>query len=42
MARKLMFFDSSKAVSELGLSRTPAKLALEKAVNWFRDAGYVR
>jgi dihydroflavonol-4-reductase len=42
MAGKFMFFDSSKAVMELGLPQTPVQSALEKAVNWFRGAGYVR
>jgi dihydroflavonol-4-reductase len=42
MAGKFMYFDSSKAVKELGLPRTPVKEALKKAVDWFRDAGYVR
>lgn len=42
MARKKMFFDSSKAVSELGLPQSPVEAALENAVRWFRDNGYVR
>lgn len=42
MARKHMFFDSAKAVRELGLPRRPVKKALEKAVEWFRAEGYVR
>jgi dihydroflavonol-4-reductase len=41
MARKFMFFDASKAVSELGLPQTPVELALAEAVKWFRDYGYV-
>ncbi len=36
MAAKFMFFDSSKAVSELGLPQTAVKDALERAVEWFR------
>jgi dihydroflavonol-4-reductase len=40
MAGKLMFFDSSKAVSELGLPQNPVNKALEKAVEWFRAEGY--
>jgi dihydroflavonol-4-reductase len=42
LARKRMFFDSSKAVRELGLRQTPAREALAKAVAWFREHGYVR
>ncbi|MBI4226698.1 MAG: NAD-dependent epimerase/dehydratase family protein [Candidatus Omnitrophica bacterium] len=42
MARKLMFFDAGKAVRELGLPQQPVEGALEKAVRWFRDHGYVR
>jgi dihydroflavonol-4-reductase len=41
MAEKFMFFDSSKAVTELGLPQTPVRVALEKAVDWFHGAGYV-
>ena len=42
MAAKKMFFDASKAVRELGLPQTPVRVALEGAVGWFRDHGYVR
>jgi dihydroflavonol-4-reductase len=42
MAGKTMFFDSSKAVRELGLPQTPVEEALRKAVDWFRAHGYVR
>jgi dihydroflavonol-4-reductase len=37
MAKKYMYFDSSKAVRELGLPQSPVEGALEKAVRWFRD-----
>lgn len=40
MAAKFMFFDSAKAVRELGLPQTPVKDALERAVEWFRGNGY--
>ncbi len=39
MARKRMFFSSSKARTELGYSARPARTALEDAVRWFRDEG---
>ncbi|MDD5643274.1 MAG: NAD-dependent epimerase/dehydratase family protein [Syntrophales bacterium] len=41
MAKKFMYFDSSKAVQELGLPQTPAKQALAEAVEWFQNNGYV-
>ncbi len=40
MARKFMYFDSSKAVRELGLPQTPVRQALAEAVAWFRSHGY--
>jgi dihydroflavonol-4-reductase len=42
MAAKFMYFDSTKAVRELGLPQTPVKAALQRAVEWFRDNGYAR
>ena len=42
MARKFMFFDSSKAVRELGLPQRPANEALRRAVAWFRSEGYAK
>jgi dihydroflavonol-4-reductase len=36
MAKKFMYFDSSKAVRELGLPQSSIEEALEKAVRWFR------
>ncbi|MGA7829221.1 MAG: hopanoid-associated sugar epimerase [Geobacteraceae bacterium] len=42
MAGKLMFFDSSKAIQELGLPQRSVKKALESAVHWFRAEGYAR
>ncbi|MDD2542444.1 MAG: NAD-dependent epimerase/dehydratase family protein [Desulfuromonadaceae bacterium] len=41
MAAHHMYFDSGRAVRELGLSQTPVKNALERAVEWFRINGYV-
>ena len=37
MARKYMYFTSSKAVRDLGLPQSPIEGALEKAVRWFRN-----
>jgi len=39
---KYAYFDVSKAVSELALPQTPIKTTIEKAVNWFRENGYVK
>ncbi len=41
MAAKFMFFDSSRAVRELGLPQMPIRDALVRAVEWFRQNGYV-
>ncbi len=40
MAAHHMYFDSGKAVRELGLQLTPVQGALERAVEWFRTNGY--
>ncbi len=42
MAKRPMFFDASKAVRELGLPQSPIEQALERAVRWFIDNGYVK
>jgi len=42
MAKKMMFFDSQKAIRELGLPQTPVEEALREAVEWFRQHGYVK
>jgi dihydroflavonol-4-reductase len=41
MSRKAMYYDSSKAVRELGLPQSPVQAAIEKAVRWFEANGYV-
>lgn len=41
MAAKKMFFDSSKALRELGLPQTSVRQALAEAVSWFKEHGYV-
>ena len=40
--RGYFYFDVSKAVNELGLPQTPIRTTIEKAVNWFRENGYVK
>jgi len=41
MAKKFMYFDNTKALKCLGLTLTPVRRALEEAVEWFREHGYV-
>jgi dihydroflavonol-4-reductase len=40
MAHKMMYFDASKAIRELGLPQSPVREALARAVQWYRDHGY--
>ena len=40
MAKYRMHYDCGKAIRELGIPQTPAAMALEKAVRWFRTHGY--
>jgi len=42
IGRKYEYYDCSKAVRELGLPQTPVRTSIEKAINWFRDNGYLR
>jgi len=42
MGCKCFCFDVSKAVNELGFPQTPIKTTIGKAVNWFRENGYVK
>ena len=42
MSTHRMFFDSSRAVRELGLPQTPVEQPLSRAAAWFREHGYVR
>lgn len=42
MAKHFMYFDSSRAVKELGLPQNPVKKALEDAVAWYKENGYVQ
>ncbi len=41
VSRKPMYVSCEKAVRELGLPQSPVEGALEKAVRWFRDYGYL-
>lgn len=40
-AMQNVFVDPGKAIEELGLPQTPIETAIEDAVKWFRDNGYV-
>lgn len=40
MAKKFMYFDSSKAINELGLPQTPVDQALSEAIEWFKERKY--
>lgn len=42
MSRNLMFVSSEKAIRELGFQPTSVDAALERAVRWYREHGYVR
>ena len=42
MSRHLMFFSSAKAARELGYGARPHQAALNDALNWFRQAGYIK
>jgi len=42
MAKHRMFFDSTKARRELAYSARPYRAALEGAIGWFREAGYLK
>lgn len=42
MSKYHMFFSSAKAKSELGFSARPYVRGIEDALNWFRQAGYIR
>jgi|BarGraIncu01122A_1022018.scaffolds.fasta_scaffold15129_1 dihydroflavonol-4-reductase len=35
------WYDCSKAVNELGLPQTPIHMTIKKALNWFRENGYL-
>ena len=42
MARYKMFFSPAKAIRELGMPQTAPREALNDAVKWFRNNGYVK
>jgi dihydroflavonol-4-reductase len=42
ISKKPMYVNCQKAITELGMPQSPVGTALEKAVRWFTDYGYVR
>jgi dihydroflavonol-4-reductase len=42
IARHMMFVDCSRAKNELGFAPGPVVAALERAVKWYRENGYVK
>ena len=42
MARHKMFVDCSKATRELGFQPTPLEAALERAIRWYSENGYLK
>jgi dihydroflavonol-4-reductase len=41
IAKMTEWYDCSKAVKELGLTQTPIDITIKKAINWFRENGYL-
>ena len=41
IGKKQEYYDCSKAVKELGLPQTPIEEAIRKALEWFRENGYL-
>jgi dihydroflavonol-4-reductase len=41
MSKRYMFFDSSKAIRELGLPQTPVQTAAQEGLEWFSKNGYL-
>ena len=42
MAKKPMFYDSQKAMTELGFRPRPVKQAFIDSINWFKNYGYIK
>lgn len=42
MSRHYMYYNPAKAIKELGLPQTPPEVALEKAIDWYVENGYVK
>jgi dihydroflavonol-4-reductase len=42
MSKNRMFFTAAKAERELGYNARPYAEAITDAINWFRQAGYLK
>jgi len=42
MAQQVMYYDSAKAIRDLGLPQTPIQEAMQHAIDWFTSQGYVK
>lgn len=42
IAKMREWYDCSKAINELGLPQTPIEETIQKALEWFRNAGYLK
>jgi dihydroflavonol-4-reductase len=42
IAKMREWYDCSKAINELGLPQTPIEETIQKALDWFRKAGYLK
>ncbi|MEN6476063.1 MAG: hopanoid-associated sugar epimerase [Syntrophaceae bacterium] len=42
IGKMMEWYDCSKAVNELGLPQTPIEMTIQKALNWFKEHGYLR
>lgn len=42
MSKQIMYYNSAKAIEQLGLPQTEIAIALQDAVNWFLANGYVK
>jgi dihydroflavonol-4-reductase len=42
MSKQIMYYNSAKAVEQLGLPQTQIAIALQDAVDWFLENGYVK
>ncbi len=42
MAKKPMFYNSHKAITELGYKTRPIKQAFVESINWYKEYGYIK
>jgi dihydroflavonol-4-reductase len=39
---KYLYYDSGKAIEDLGLTQTPIEIAINEAIMWFKENGYLQ